>query len=200
MQEDPSDDEPIRLNGKNVWETAKRVCDFLNAHEELVRITTFCEYRVVMRKMMRVIREAHIVERKRRQSTRKKRKDESKTRMQKAKALIAEIRRGAMRKEDIEKRLEKIFGVGNGQEIEKATSKEKIVERIEVMSRREAQFDEWEKMRQEAKRRQLEDRRLNIFWRRNKTFPAQYGGDEDTPGAEETLLFWRSIHNKEACE
>ena len=87
MKEDPSDNEPIRLNGKYVWETAKRVCDFLNAHEDLIHITTFVEYRVVMRKIMRVIREAHNVERKRRQSTREKRVDKSKPRKQKAKAL-----------------------------------------------------------------------------------------------------------------
>ena len=29
-------DEPVRLNGKYVWETAKRVCNFINAHEELI--------------------------------------------------------------------------------------------------------------------------------------------------------------------
>ena len=163
------------------------MCDFINAHKDLIRITTFCEYRVVMRKMMRVIREAHNVERKRRQSSREKRVDESKQRTQKAKELIADIRRGGMRKEEIEKRLEKMFGKGSSQDIEKATSKDKIVERIEDMSKREAQFDEWEKMRQEVKRRQREDRRLKIFWRRNKTFPAQYGGDDDPRGVEETL-------------
>ena len=55
-----------------------------------------------------------------------------------------------MRKEEIEKRLEKIFGVGSTREIEKATSKDKIVERIEEMSLRDKQFDEWEKVRLEA--------------------------------------------------
>ena len=69
-RKDSDDDEPIRLNGKHVWETAKRVCDFITAHEDLIHITTFGEYRIVMRKMMRVIREAHNMERKRRQSTR----------------------------------------------------------------------------------------------------------------------------------
>ena len=67
------EDEPIRLNGKYVWETAKRVCDFINAHEDLIRITTFGEYRVVMKKVMMVIKEAHNVEGKRRQTARKKR-------------------------------------------------------------------------------------------------------------------------------
>ena len=63
---DDPDDEPIRLNGKYVWETTKRVCDYINAHEELIQITMFREYRVVMKKIMRVIKEAHNVERKRR--------------------------------------------------------------------------------------------------------------------------------------
>ena len=77
--------------------------------------------------MMRDIREAHNVERKRRQSKREMRNDESKTRRQKAKSLIAEVRRGGMRKEEIEKRLEKIFGVESSQEIAKATTEEKVV-------------------------------------------------------------------------
>ena len=47
-----------------------------------------------------------------------------------------------MRKDEIEKMLEKIFVKRSGQEREKATSKEKIVERIEEMSKREEQFDE----------------------------------------------------------
>ena len=68
------------------------------------------------------------------------------------------------------------------------------------MSRREAQFEMWEKMRRESKKRQQEDRRLNIFWRKNKAFPKLFGGDEETPSVEETLMFWRSINNKEASE
>ena len=59
-KEDPSDDEPIRLNGKYVWGTAKRVCGFINAHESLINITTFGEYRSVMKKVMLVIKEAHM--------------------------------------------------------------------------------------------------------------------------------------------
>ena len=56
-------------------------------------------------------------------------------------------------------------------------------------------------MRVEAKKKkQREDRRLNIFWRRNKTFSKQFGGEEETPKAEGTLNFWRSINNKEAKE
>ena len=69
-REDPDDGEPVRLNGKYVWETAKRVCDFINAHENLVHITSFREYRVVMLKVMRVIKEAHNTERKRRRQPR----------------------------------------------------------------------------------------------------------------------------------
>ena len=55
-RETPDDDEPIRLNGKYVWETARRVCDFINAHEDRVHITTFEDYRVVMLKAMKVIK------------------------------------------------------------------------------------------------------------------------------------------------
>ena len=65
-RESPNDDEPIRLDGKYVWETAKRVCNFITAQEDLIHITTFGEYRVVMRKVTNVIKEAHNVERKRR--------------------------------------------------------------------------------------------------------------------------------------
>ena len=43
-----------------------------------------------------------------------------------------------MRKEEIEKRLEEIFGKGSKQEIEKATTNEKIIERIVELSERGA--------------------------------------------------------------
>ena len=175
---DPSnDDEPIRLNGKFVWESAKRVCDFINAHEELIQITSLEEYRIVMKKVMRVIKEAHNVERKRRQTSRKKKGDEARMGPQRAKSLILDIKRGWMRKEDVEKRLEEIFGHGCRDEIRTATTTEKLAERIEELSRREEQFDEWERMRREAKRKQREDRKLNVFWRKNKCFPAQFGSD-----------------------
>ena len=100
-REDLSDDEQIRLNGKFAWETAKRVCDYINAHEDLIRITTFVEYRVVMMKAMRVIKEAHNTERKRRQSSRKKKSDDAKTRTQRTKSLIFDIKRGRLGKEDV---------------------------------------------------------------------------------------------------
>ena len=53
---------------------------------------------------------------------------------------------------------------------------EKIVERMEDMAKREEQFEKCDTMKKEAKRKQREDRRLDLFWRRNKTFPAQFGG------------------------
>ena len=40
QREDQEENEPIRLNGKYVWETAKRACDFINAHEERIQITS----------------------------------------------------------------------------------------------------------------------------------------------------------------
>ena len=49
--EDPTDDDPIRLNRKYVWGTAKRVCDFINAHESFINITSFGEFRVVMKRL-----------------------------------------------------------------------------------------------------------------------------------------------------
>ena len=55
-------------------------------------------------------------------------------------------------------------------------------------------------MRLEFKRKQREEKRLDTFWRRNKTFPMQFGGDEETPDAEEMLSFWRSVSNKEVTE
>ena len=55
-------------------------------------------------------------------------------------------------------------------------------------------------MRPEYNKRQREDRRINLFWRRNKTFPANFGGDEETPDVEETLEFWRRINNKETSK
>ena len=126
-REDPDEDEPIRLNGKYVWEAAKRVCDYINAHEGIIHITTLGEYREVMKKMIKVIKEAHNVERKRRQTARKKKSEEASKRTQKAKSLISEIRRREINKEEIKIRIEEIFGNGSGQEIGNATTKEKII-------------------------------------------------------------------------
>ena len=57
--------------------------------------------------------------------------------------------------------MEEIFGKGSRHEIENVTAREKIVERIEDMSKTEQQYEEWEAMRREEKKRQREDRRLN---------------------------------------
>ena len=199
-KEDPSEEAPVRLNGKYVWETAKRVCDFINAHEDFIQIATFAEYKKVMKKVMSVIKEAHNVERKRRQVARKNQSEKSSKTIQKAKSLIANIRRGQLKKEEIERKLDTIFGKGSHEEIAKVMTTEKIAERIEEMAKREEQIEEWEKMRREAKRKQREDRRLNLFWRRNKTFPTQFEGDDETPDQDETLIFWRNINNKEITE
>ena len=72
-----SDEEPIRLNGKFVWETAKRVCNHINAHEDIIRISSFGEYRDVMKKVMRVFKESYNVEKRSGQTARKKKSEES---------------------------------------------------------------------------------------------------------------------------
>ena len=79
---------------------------------------------------------------------------------QKAKSLIQHIKRGGTRKEEIERRLEEIFGNGSLQEIEGVTTSEKIVERIEEMTKREEKIEILERMRQDGRRRQREERRL----------------------------------------
>ena len=154
----------------------------------------------MMRKMSKVIKEAHNRERKRRQTARKEKRDEIKTRTQQAKSLIANIKRGGMRREEIVERLERIFGKGSGQEIETIHSNENIVERIEELSKREEQYEKWEMMRRDAKRRQRTDKRLNAIWRWNKTFAIQFGGDEKIHDAGKTLAFWRSVNNKEVSK
>ena len=95
-----------------------------------------------MQQAMRVIKETHSIERKRRQTSRKKKSDETTARKQRAKTLIVDVKRGGMRKEEIEARIEEIFGKGSSQEIVNATTKDKIVERIEELSKREQQFDQ----------------------------------------------------------
>ena len=69
-----------------------------------------------------------------------------------------------------------------------------------IVSKREERFEEWEKMRLEFKRKQRVDKRLNAFWRKNKTFPMQFGGEEETPDVEEKSDILRRISNKEASE
>ena len=127
------------------------MCDFISTQEDTITITTFGEYRKVMKKVMRVIKEAHLVERKRRQTSRKRKDAQASLLTQRAKTLVINIKRGGMRREEIEKRLEEIFGKGSRQEIEKATTNEKIAERIEEMTKCEEQVIAWETMRQETK-------------------------------------------------
>ena len=94
IRDGPDDNEQVRLNGKFVWETAKRVCNFINAHDDLIRITTFGEYKVVMKKVMNEIKEDDNVEQKRRQMAWKNKRDDATKKVQRAKALIREIKRG----------------------------------------------------------------------------------------------------------
>ena len=68
-----------------------------------------------------------------------------------------------MRKVTNEGKLDEIVGKGSHQEVSRAMTNEKIAERIEELSRREEQFEKWETTRKEAKRKQREDRRLNLF-------------------------------------
>ena len=92
MMETPDDGEQFRLNGKYVWETAKRVCDFINSREDLIHISSFREYKEVMMKVMRVIKEAVNVEKKRRQTSKKRLSDETSKRSQRAKSPIVDRR------------------------------------------------------------------------------------------------------------
>ena len=68
----------------------------------------------------------------------KKKNDEARKRTERANALVAIVEQGKMSKDDVTRRLEEIFGRGSSQEIENATTKEKIVERIEELSKRES--------------------------------------------------------------
>ena len=47
-----------------------------------------------------------------------------------------------MKREEIERRLEDVFGMGSKQEIERATTDQKIAERIEELAKREELFEE----------------------------------------------------------
>ena len=62
--------------------------------------------------------------------------EEARKRTQRAKALIAIAKKGRKSKDGVMRRLEEIFGRGGRQETEKATLKEKIVERTEELSKR----------------------------------------------------------------
>ena len=95
-----------------------------------------------MLKVMKVIKEADNAERKRRQTKRKEKCDDVKKTMQRAKALIADIKGGRKRKEEVERRLESIVGKGSREEIANTTTDEKTVMRVVELSRREEQFEE----------------------------------------------------------
>ena len=110
-------EETIRLNGKYAWETAKRVRDFIASHDELIHITTFVEYRKVMKRGMSVTKEAHNTERERKWTANEK-SEERRTRTKRAKAPISQNIRGEMRKEEVSRRGEVKFGKGSGQEVE----------------------------------------------------------------------------------
>ena len=156
---------------ENVLEAAKRVCDFINTHDDLIKITTLGEYRVVMLKVMRVISEAHNVDIKRRQVYGKKKSEENMARTQRAKSLIADVKNGEMKSEEILRRLEKIIGRGSSKEIVEADTSEKIVERIQELSKREEQFDEWETMRKEAKKKTTGRRKAQHLLEKKQELP-----------------------------
>mgnify|MGYP004561279449 CR=1 FL=1 len=73
------------------------------------------------------------------------------------------------------------------------TTIEKTVEKIAEKAKSEEQFEKWETMRKEAKRRQRGPKAKPLL-AKNKTFPTQFG--EETPDANEALMFWRAINNK----
>ena len=86
------------------------MCDFINAHEVLIPITTFGDYKVVMLKAMKVIGEANLDEMKRRRRTRKEKCDNATAIIQRTKSLIAMIKQWGIEMEEIERRVEVIFG------------------------------------------------------------------------------------------
>ena len=51
-RDDNDTEESVRLDGKYVRENTKRVCEFINAHEDLITITTLGEYREVMKRVI----------------------------------------------------------------------------------------------------------------------------------------------------
>ena len=75
-----------------------------------------------MMKVMSVKKEAHITERERMWTAKKEKSEERRTRTKRAKALISQIKKGEIRKEDISRSVELIFGKGSWQEIENATT------------------------------------------------------------------------------
>ena len=121
--------------------------DFILIHEDVITIITFGGYREVMKEVINIIKEANIIERKRGQTTKMRRSEETAKRTQRAKTLIANIKK-EIGKDEIARMLEEIFGNGRGNDIETAPTKEKIDERIEETTKIEEQIDSWEKTRQ----------------------------------------------------
>ena len=44
------------------------------------------------------------------------------------------------------------------------------------------------------------ERKTNIEWRKNKSFPLKLVNEDEFPDKEESLAFWRSINQKEASD
>ena len=86
-----------------------------------------------MLKVMRVVKNVHSVEKERKHSSLKKKTDKIGPRMQRAKSMIFDVKRGGMRKEVVKRRLDEIFGKGSRDENRMAKTMEKIAERIEEM-------------------------------------------------------------------
>ena len=72
----------------------------------------------------------------------------------KAKALIVNRRRRQLKKEEIERKLEAVFGEGRCHETTKVMTTDMIVERIEEMEKKEEQIEASEMMIRESKRKQ----------------------------------------------
>ena len=149
---------------ENVSGRPQRECVTSQYWEELIRISTFVGYRHVMLLVRRVVKEAHNAK-KRRQNSHSKMSEEAIIMKWRAKTLVADMKRGRMMKEEIETRLKCILCEGSAQEIESARTSEKIVERIEI-SKTEERFEGWDNKRREATRKQRDDGRLSIFWRK----------------------------------
>ena len=69
-----------------------------------------------MKNVMRVIREAHNVER-RRQTARNEMAEESSKRTQEAKSFVTEIGKKEIKNEEMKRRIDEIFGKGNRKEM-----------------------------------------------------------------------------------
>ena len=144
-----------------------------------------------------VIKEAHNAERKRRQASRKERSEALMAMTQRAKALIADIKRGEIRNEEVQKRLECFFfGRGSRHEIEKATTREKSSKEWKKLPSEKSNLKNGKRRNGMQKEGKEKTEGSTSTWRKNKCFPKQFEGEEDTPDAEETLAFWRTSTTK----